>query len=207
MVEVESQLPMTVQLTALPEKATDDARIAAVYLKKLLDNKRKKVIINGKRHIEFEDWIALGNYYGIDVKTGEAEPIEIFGVKGAKAKAEVIRIDDGTKIGGAEAYCLTDEKNWRNKPFFQLASMAQTRAGSKALSNVLRWVVALEGISGTPAEEMTGNETVRKGPRPGKQRPQTDEVPEGIDKSKVQDAEIKPKSTNSRGVLFDNLNI
>src|SRR3990167_4301795 len=36
--------------------------------------------------------------------------------------------------------------------------MAQTRAGSKALSNVLRWVVVLAGYKGTPAEEMTGSE-------------------------------------------------
>jgi hypothetical protein len=197
MTEMESQLPMTVQLSAVPQKATDDARVAAVYLKKLLDNKKKKVVINGKRHIEFEDWITLGNYYGIDVRTGEAEPVEVFGVQGAKAKAEVIRIDDGTVIGGAEAFCLKEETNWRNKPFFQIASMAQTRAGSKALSNVLRWVVALEGISGTPAEEMDGiGNKPRPTRKPPSSRPQSvkkDDVPKGIDKDNVQDAEVTTK--------------
>jgi len=40
-------------------------------------------------------------------------------------------------------------------PWFQLASMAQTRAGAKALRNRLAWVVVLAGYKPTPAEEMT----------------------------------------------------
>ena len=47
-----------------------------------------------------------------------------------------------TKIG--------DEK----VPLFQLSSMAQTRACSKALRNVLAWVVVLAGYKPTPAEEL-----------------------------------------------------
>lgn len=43
-------------------------------------------------------------------------------------------------------------------PFFQLRSMAQTRACAKALRNVLAWVVVLAGYAPTPAEEMTGDE-------------------------------------------------
>ena len=41
-------------------------------------------------------------------------------------------------------------------PRFQLRSMAQTRAGAKALRNALAWVVVLAGYRPTPAEEMTG---------------------------------------------------
>lgn len=41
-------------------------------------------------------------------------------------------------------------------PQFQLRSMAQTRAGAKALRNALAWVVVLAGYRPTPAEEMTG---------------------------------------------------
>jgi len=157
----------TVSIAVDPKIATEEARNAGVYLLKLLDKKEKKVVINGKRHIEFEDWITLGNYYGLTVETGDAEPVEIFGAKGFKAKARVIRIEDGVVIGGAEAYCLNNERNWRNKDYFQLASMAQTRAGSKALSNELRWVTALSGIAGTPAEEMDGiNGKSSSKPRP-----------------------------------------
>lgn len=39
-------------------------------------------------------------------------------------------------------------------PQFQLRSMAQTRAGAKALRNALAWVVVLAGYRPTPAEEM-----------------------------------------------------
>jgi hypothetical protein len=41
-------------------------------------------------------------------------------------------------------------------PLFQLASMAQTRANSKVLRNVLSWVVVLAGYRPTPAEELDG---------------------------------------------------
>lgn len=153
----EETLPATVKLSTTPQEATNEARSTAVFLKKLLDQKPNPVMIHGNRHMEFEDWITLGNYYGLSIATRDAEPVEVFGVKGFKAQADVIRIEDGVRVGGSEAYCFSDEKNWRGKPLFQLASMAQTRAGSKALANVLRWVVALEGISGTPAEEMTNN--------------------------------------------------
>jgi len=41
-------------------------------------------------------------------------------------------------------------------PMFQLASMAQTRAGSKAFRNLLSWVAVMAGFQSTPAEEMDG---------------------------------------------------
>jgi hypothetical protein len=170
-------MPATVNLPTNPEVATTEAKEAGVQLLKLLDNKPKKVVINGKRHIEFEDWVTLGNFYGVTVKTGEPEPVEIFGAKGFQASAEVLRVDDGIVIGGASAYCLDNERNWKGKDYFQMASMAQTRAGSKALSNVLRWVVALSGLAGTPAEEMEGvNHTRPKRTRPKKTRSNMENV-------------------------------
>jgi hypothetical protein len=44
-------------------------------------------------------------------------------------------------------------------PLFQLRSQAQTRAQSRALSSVLRWVAVLGGYSGTPAEDVAGQGT------------------------------------------------
>lgn len=134
-------------------KKENNAGLAIMH--EVLHDKPNPVIIRGKRHLEFEDWIALGNAYGICVSTGDAEPVEIFDAKGFKAKANVIRISDGLIIGGAEAYCLDNETNWENKDYFQMASMAQTRAGSKALANQLRGVVSLDkSINGTPADEI-----------------------------------------------------
>lgn len=48
-----------------------------------------------------------------------------------------------------------------NVPQFQLRSMAQTRAGAKALRNALAWVVVLAGYAPTPAEEMPDAEPQR----------------------------------------------
>jgi hypothetical protein len=63
------QYPATVQLATEPAIATKDGKAAVTYLMELLDKKPQKVVINGKRHIEFDDWIILGNFYGIDVQT------------------------------------------------------------------------------------------------------------------------------------------
>lgn len=51
-------------------------------------------------------------------------------------------------------------------PLFQLASMAQTRANSKVLRNVLSWVVVLAGYKPTPAEEMIEAKIVSQPPAP-----------------------------------------
>ena len=161
--ELELVQPQSVNLVKKADGFNQESTAGLQLLKKILDNKPKKVVINGKRHIEFGDWVALGNAYGIDVDTTDVEPVEVFEVKGFKCKAKVVRIDDGTIIGGATAYCLENEKSWKGKDYFQIASMAQTRAGSKALANVLRFVVEVdEAISGTPAEEMEGNSHGKK---------------------------------------------
>ena len=178
---------------------------ALAVVHEVLHNKEKPVIVNGKRHLEFEDWIALGNAFGIAVRTGEAEPVEIFEAKGFKARAEVVRVSDGIIIGGAEAYCLNNERNWRNKDYFQMASMAQTRAGSKALSNQLRGFVSLDkNLNGTPSEEMVGITNAQKNGTSRKKRVKKAPAKKVEEAEEVIEAEIieeKPKSDNPALVL------
>lgn len=177
---------------------------ALAVVHEVLHNKEKPVIVNGKRHLEFEDWIALGNAFGIAVRTGEAEPVEIFEAKGFKARAEVVRVSDGIIIGGAEAYCLNNERSWRNKDYFQMASMAQTRAGSKALSNQLRGFVSLDkNLNGTPSEEMVGINNEKKGQVRRRKKAPAQPKKEKEAEEEVIDAEIieKPKSDNPALVL------
>jgi len=160
-----------------PEVVLENARSAAKALVNVISTKKKPVIINGETYLEFEDWQTVAQFYGYTVKTGEAEMVELDGVKGAKAHADLIDFRTGEIVGGAEAYCMRDEDKWGTRPkyewqgegnnrkrvkvgdeivpWFQLASMAQTRAGSKALRNRLAWVVVLAGYRPTPAEEMT----------------------------------------------------
>ena len=149
--EGESSLRPLVQA---PEVVLQEAQRAALALQRVVAGKKKPVIFKGEQYLEFEDWQTVGKFYGLCARTFEATPVEIFGVKGAKARAEVVDLRTGQVVGGAEAYCMRDEENWAAKPWFQLASMAQTRAGAKALRNVLAWVVVLAGYRPTPAEEL-----------------------------------------------------
>jgi hypothetical protein len=73
---------------------------------------------------------------------------------------------DGRIIGAAEAECLRSESTWKSRDDYALRSMAQTRATSKALGSVLRFVVTLAGYSGTPAEEMPGEKQEAQAPTP-----------------------------------------
>lgn len=147
--------PHSLTLLKSKEEVQMENSQALAVLKEILDNKSDIVIIRGERHLGLEDWIAIGTAYGLSLKTGDAEPVEVFEAKGFKAKAEIIDRNTGLVIGGAEAYCLDNERNWEKKDYFQMASMAQTRAGSKAYANELKGVVALyKSLSGTPAEEM-----------------------------------------------------
>jgi len=160
-----------------PEIVLENARTAAKALADVISKKAKPVIMNGEQYLEFEDWQTCGQFYGYTVKTGDAVLVEVDGVKGAKAHADLIDIKTGVYVGGAEAYCMRDEEHWNTRPkyewqgygenrkrvkvgdevvpWFQLASMAQTRAGAKAFRNRLAWVVVLAGYKATPAEEMT----------------------------------------------------
>lgn len=163
-----------------PEIVLKNAARAAASLASVISGKKKPVIFRGEQYLEFEDWQTVGQFYGYAVKTRDAILVEIGGVKGAKAQADLIHLKTGEIVGGAEAYCMRDEENWNTRPkfewqgqgdnrkqvkvgdepvpWFQLASMAQTRAGAKALRNRLAWVVVLAGYRPTPAEEITGAE-------------------------------------------------
>lgn len=138
-----------------PDEIMVDASEAAKALERVISsNKRKLMEFNGKRFLEFPHWQTVGRFFHTTVETKDAEYIELpSGPKGFKAKAVVIDEKTGAVVGGAEAFCMSDEPNWKHKPLFQLASMAQTRAACKALSNKYRYVAILAGYEPTPAEE------------------------------------------------------
>jgi hypothetical protein len=60
----------------------------------------------------------------------------------------------GRVVSGAEAACMHSEADWAGKPSYQLRSMSQTRACSKALCNLFAYVLQMAGFCATPAEEM-----------------------------------------------------
>lgn len=152
----DSQMDMAIMRS--PQLVLDEAKIAARALTDVISQKKKPVKFNGEQYLEFEDWLTIAKFYGLACRTYDPEPVSIDNgpetVVGAKARAEVVEVKSGRVIGAASAWCLRDEPNWRSKPWYQLGSMAQTRAGAKALRNLLSWVVVLAGYKTTPAEEM-----------------------------------------------------
>jgi hypothetical protein len=139
------------------DAAVAEARAKAEILKKLVDKQGLSKTFRGgsKPHLFVEAWMTIGKAYSQTVGTGEVRIIENDGVvTGASATAWVYD-QSGTIIGRAEGLCMKDEPNWKNSPTYALAGMAQTRAASRALRQVLGWVVVLAGYSSTPADEMT----------------------------------------------------
>lgn len=173
-------------ITQQPVDVIKNAQVAADALMEIVRKKGLAKKLGGKKeHLEFEAWATVASFYNSTIRGRDVEPVGEPNEKnmyfGFKAHAEIVN-SDGDIIGGAEAYCMRDEPNWKTKPNFQLASMAQTRAGSKAARMVFSRVVVLAGFSPTPAEEMEGVFTEEKKTKqqPAK-APDKDEEVERID--------------------------
>ena len=176
--------PPQLALQRAPEEVLAEAAKAAKALKALIDAKKKKVVINGQTFLQYEDWLTVARFYGISPVARATNYIERGRARGYECHAEAILVSTGQVIGAAQAECLDDEDRWDTRPsyewrngerikvgeekvpLFQLRSMAQTRAESKVLASILRWVVVLAGYSGTPAEEMVQQQN------PGRSIPQ-----------------------------------
>lgn len=178
------------EVSQTPEELLVSASEAARALERVISlNERPPVVFNGKRYLEFQHWQTLAAFYKVTTRTLDPEFVEIGGVQGFRAKAEVIDTQTGRIVGGAEAYCMKDEPNWAKKPTFQLASMAQTRAAVKALANKFRFVAIVAGYEGTPREEMV-DEDVKpslKMPKEKAHQPVEEGYPVETEKSKFFD--------------------
>ena len=165
------------KLWRAPEAVLVEAQQAAAALQKRIANKKKPVIFNGEQYIENDDWQMLSHFFGYSPKIESTEFVQYGDVQGFKAVAVLLNERTGLVVGRGEALCLDEEDNWGTRtkyewqeqprggrkkvavgevitPLFQLASMAQTRACNKAMSNKLKWVVSLAGYATTPAEDM-----------------------------------------------------
>jgi hypothetical protein len=134
-----------------------EASAKARSLKAVISENSWSVKIGGSEHIRVEAWITLASGYNCTARVVSSRRLEGYDVA-FEARAEVIRNtpDGPVVVGSAEAECGTEGDGiWTgNQPAFAVRSMAQTRAISKAISSVFRWVVVLAGYSGTPFEDM-----------------------------------------------------
>jgi hypothetical protein len=71
-------------------------------------------------------------------------------------KAQFRAAKGGIAVGWGEGRCTRGEPSKVNQEDYALASMAQTRAQSRALGAPLKFVVKLAGYETTPAEELDG---------------------------------------------------
>jgi hypothetical protein len=159
LVEVEGQEIVPAPASTLfrtddPIEVLARARIVADHLHAVIRDQKLYATIKGREHVKVEGWQTLGGMLGVTPVTVWTHKLE----DGWEARVEA-RTLDGRVVGAAEAECLRAESHWRNTDDFALRSMAQTRATSKSLSSVLRFVVTLAGFQGTPAEEMPDEES------------------------------------------------
>jgi hypothetical protein len=120
--------------------------------------------LQGKNYLKAEGWLFLARAFGLTVRVAKVEKL-IDQPLTFQAVAEVIN-SKGEVIGQGVGFCGRDEKSWAKRPVYALASMAQTRATSKALRGLLSWVAVLAGCEPTPGEEIIDAEVVPPSPGP-----------------------------------------
>jgi hypothetical protein len=141
-----------------PVEVIEKATVVANALAGVIDSRRLFTPIQGRNHVNVEGWLTAGAMLGITPFTEWTRPLadrETAAVSGWEARV-IVRTADGRTIGAAEAMCDRSEERgpWKKASDQAIRSMAQTRATSKALASVLRFIVAMTGYSTTPAEEV-----------------------------------------------------
>lgn len=168
-----------------PEQALVEAELVAKAFARRAAGLSLFKQIGDSRHLKIEGWQMLAMMYRVTAGVVETTYIEHGSYSGYEATAEALLIRGGgqppQRISTAQAQCMNDEERWDVRPEYkweiingrnvktqigempvplqQQRSMAQTRACSKVLSNLLKFVAVMAGYAGTPAEEMVGNET------------------------------------------------
>lgn len=123
------------------------------------------------KHAVLEAWQYLGHRAGVIARTAETRELRNPATgefEGTWACAEAVY--QGQVVGRSEQVCMADEviekkdgtchRRWvgpNGAPLrHAIMGMAQTRAQSRVLASVLRFIAVLSGVEGTPAEEMDG---------------------------------------------------
>jgi hypothetical protein len=137
--------------TTLPIDIERGAAIAR-QLRDYLRQARMTVRIQGRDYVRIEGWQVLCHLCNLPLPS-------IVELRREDREGGYVYVAEALLAYGGREYraygiCASDEPNWRGKPEFQLASMAQTRAAGKVLRLLLGWVVTLAGYEPTPAEEM-----------------------------------------------------
>lgn len=168
---VAQQATATLFRTDDPLEIIERATRIADKLTDVLTRQNLTTRIGNKNHVNVEGWQTVGMMLGVTPCKEWVRPIPwpadeyLTGpLKKARDRGLVFGYESsffaqtlsGQVISAAEATCKRTESKWLSSDDFAIESMAQTRATSKALASVLRWIVTLAGYPGTPAEEAGG---------------------------------------------------
>lgn len=205
------------KLWRAPEKVLAEAKLAADALQRIIDESNIQPIKFGdKKHLLHEHWGILGHFFGYCTKIEGTRYVEYPDgdgglIRGFEATALLLIERSGTVVGRVQSMCLDEEDSWgevseyewrdkpnghgrekvevgtKMKPLFQLQSMAETRASSKAYRMKLSWVAVLAGYSPTPAAEIHAASMTQK--------PAANELPTEL---KRKPAESAPAPTQTR---------
>jgi len=161
--------------TTLPIDIERGAAIAR-QLRDYLRQARMTVRIQGRDHVRIEGWQVLCHLCNLPLPS-------VVDLHREDREGGYVYVAEALLAYGGREYraygiCASDEPNWRGRPEFQLASMAQTRAAGKVLRLLLGWVMTLAGYEPTPAEEMTHDPTPT--------------APQGGTQRRVPDPELQP---------------
>ena len=136
-----------------PNAVVQDAQAKADMLYSVVEKQYLYQEIRGKKYLTLEAWELLGKFCNLTATVEWVHPVELWESKGFEARVE-IKDNEGKVVSTAESMCMNDEDTWKGKPMFQIKSMAQTRAMSKAYRMCLSFIVSLAGYAASPADEM-----------------------------------------------------
>ena len=153
-----------------------EAVSVANELRKVVQDKKWSQKYGSREHLTIEALQFVGRFFEVAVRVTSTEYVQFGPDHGFRAVAEAVHATTGKALSRAEAVCMTDEQQWSVRPKYEWVGtwpdkkrklvgeekvthqermgMAQTRACSRALSNLFRSVVAMGGYAGTPAEGM-----------------------------------------------------
>lgn len=129
----------------------------ANQLKEFIVKNKLYTNIQGKNYAHVEGWQFAGmatGQYPVIKKLDDLSHLED-GTFKYRAEVELVHVKTEKVMGYGIAICSGKEDNFRGKPEYVIASMAQTRAIGKAFRNQLAFVMKLAGYETVPAEEAT----------------------------------------------------
>lgn len=168
-----------------PDRFLQTGELVAKAFKTRADKLQLFKQIGPAKHLLVEGWQMLAAMYHVSARLESDNYVQFGDAFGFEAIYVALHVPSGVIVSRASAMCLNTEENWGLRPRYetdwnapkvngkparkqvgveptplqQIRSMAQTRAESKCLSNLLKWVAKMAGFAVTPADEMTGNES------------------------------------------------